>query len=1005
MKKIIMGIFISVIIITSAFSAAVVIEYKQPDHVTTTDNNEDSIENDYNRDTELKNKNEISVDDISNNNLQSLQSNSTNTSINEISPYNVTYSPYTITATGPSDLDNVTLYYRWSDDNISWGDTIEESKDPIDSNTSDVDASADKGTETNFANAQDIYPDNDYMNIQEENMGGGAGSIAKIGTDTSGSGNALTLSFSHTLVAGSNRIVVVYIGIENGDTIDVSSVTYGGVGMTKAVDGITGTSGFRYLAEIWYILEANLPSIGSRTVSITCSGTLSSFEIAGYCAEYTGVNQGIPEATDNTDESASADDTIENTISPSSNAWVLSVAGCGNVGTGWTHGQGQTEVFDFADASSRFGVAELRGATGTESSLSSTFSSGANRMERVAASFTPASSTNYNLDFEYQWTNADFNKQNEEICIYVSSHTGSENLNVNYWTGSSWSSLGTITGTGWTNLTANGLTSSTYTIQLIGGTETNDNTQDDWNIDVISLHTWSSDIDPVDSNTSNVDSSPDKGIETNFANAQDTSPDSDYMNIQEENTGGAGGGSESIPEDFENGIENTSLWNHYSSNAYGVINYGYTTVAHGGTYSCGMYSNTNGQYVLNEIYTIYDFTGASNINIDFWEYDSADETNDPPTSWTGHGNYDAVAFTNDGTTWYTIFGETGQLDNAQTWEFFTYNISNHPNFNPNVNSNFAIKFQQYDNYQWPNDGRAWDDIYISFTTDDGTSNHEIDFEYQWTNADFDKENEEICIYVGSHTGSENLNVNYWTGSSWSYLGSITGIGWTNLTANGLTSSTYTIQLIGATESDDTSQDNWDIDVIMLHNWNSTTGNGINWIMWNNASNPDTSSPWSWEFDFPNSTGYYEFYSIGKKFGEEDENPPIGADAICYFNLSANNAPIANDDYYNINEDINLYVPAPGVLANDTDEENDSLIAIKVRDPSNGTLIAFNANGSFYYVPDVNFFGSDSFTYQAYDGIGNPYSNVATVWITINPQITIHIMLMKIQPLILQPPAS
>ena len=47
---------------------------------------------------------------------------SINTSVDTISPYNTPSSPLIITATGPSDLDNVTLYYRWSSDNQSWGE-------------------------------------------------------------------------------------------------------------------------------------------------------------------------------------------------------------------------------------------------------------------------------------------------------------------------------------------------------------------------------------------------------------------------------------------------------------------------------------------------------------------------------------------------------------------------------------------------------------------------------------------------------------------------------------------------------------------------------------------------------------------------------------------------------------------------------------------------------------------------------------------------------------------
>ncbi|MCX6666581.1 MAG: DUF2341 domain-containing protein, partial [Euryarchaeota archaeon] len=45
---------------------------------------------------------------------------------------------------------------------------------------------------------------------------------------------------------------------------------------------------------------------------------------------------------------------------------------------------------------------------------------------------------------------------------------------------------------------------------------------------------------------------------------------------------------------------------------------------------------------------------------------------------------------------------------------------------------------------------------------------------------------------------------------------------------------------------------------------------------------DTLSPWSWSFIFPNGTGYYQFYSIGKKSGSSDEAPPGSPDAICYY---------------------------------------------------------------------------------------------------------------------------
>ena len=47
------------------------------------------------------------------------------TSVDKISPYQILSSPITINVTGNSQLDGVKLYYRWSDDNTSWGSESE----------------------------------------------------------------------------------------------------------------------------------------------------------------------------------------------------------------------------------------------------------------------------------------------------------------------------------------------------------------------------------------------------------------------------------------------------------------------------------------------------------------------------------------------------------------------------------------------------------------------------------------------------------------------------------------------------------------------------------------------------------------------------------------------------------------------------------------------------------------------------------------------------------------
>src|SRR5262249_27211050 len=93
----------------------------------------------------------------------------------------------------------------------------------------------------------------------------------------------------------------------------------------------------------------------------------------------------------------------------------------------------------------------------------------------------------------------------------------------------------------------------------------------------------------------------------------------------------------------------------------------------------------------------------------------------------------------------------------------------------------------------------------------------------------------------------------------------------------------------------------------------------------------------------------------------------------------NDAPVAGNDSYSVDEDTVLTVAAPGVIANDSDVES-PLSAVLVSGPSHGVL-SFNADGSFTYTPSANYNGSDSFTYKANDGQAD--SNVATVAITVN----------------------
>ena len=98
-------------------------------------------------------------------------------------------------------------------------------------------------------------------------------------------------------------------------------------------------------------------------------------------------------------------------------------------------------------------------------------------------------------------------------------------------------------------------------------------------------------------------------------------------------------------------------------------------------------------------------------------------------------------------------------------------------------------------------------------------------------------------------------------------------------------------------------------------------------------------------------------------------------------VTIDHAPVAVNDNYTINENTILDINAStGVLANDSDVDGNALTAVLQTGPSYGTL-TFKADGSFSYIPWLCFVGTDTFTYQAYDGM--VYSNTATVTITVN----------------------
>jgi gliding motility-associated-like protein len=104
-----------------------------------------------------------------------------------------------------------------------------------------------------------------------------------------------------------------------------------------------------------------------------------------------------------------------------------------------------------------------------------------------------------------------------------------------------------------------------------------------------------------------------------------------------------------------------------------------------------------------------------------------------------------------------------------------------------------------------------------------------------------------------------------------------------------------------------------------------------------------------------------------------------------FTIAVNNvneAPIASNDNVTTNEDTPADIT---VLGNDSDVDNaiDPATITIVTPPTNGTTSIKPTTGVITYMPNLNYSGSDSFTYTVND-VSGATSNTATVNITITP---------------------
>ncbi len=247
--------------------------------------------------------------------------------------------------------------------------------------------------------------------------GGGGGDIDPItvGNSSFGEDDDGSLSFTHTLASGSNRVVVVGVAIETRDSnASVDSITYGGVNMTP----IAGSKhfydyGYANMTQLFYVRESDLPNDGNNTVSISHDGE----EILAGAVTLNNVDQSGPEAVASNHEYEPS--TLSTSITTlTDNAILIDVVSGGNsLPRGALEAQSaQTELwYDGSDGSQGGMSTRLvsnAGSYNMDWDWSPTGSSELIRGVQSVTAFFPASSTSTSLNITISSQSDDAEEKN-----------------------------------------------------------------------------------------------------------------------------------------------------------------------------------------------------------------------------------------------------------------------------------------------------------------------------------------------------------------------------------------------------------------------------------------------------------------------------------------------------------------------------------------------------------------------------------------------------------------
>ena len=187
-----------------------------------------------------------------------------------------------------------------------------------------------------------------------------------------------------------------------------------------------------------------------------------------------------------------------------------------------------------------------------------------------------------------------------------------------------------------------------------------------------------------------------------------------------------------LSDDFESGSLG-GQWTTYSSGTAGRIQ---VTDQFGGAedsnFALLMDRTSSGTAILNEAVWTVDLPATSGTLLSFWHAEWQDEQTPLPPLFTGHVDGDGVAISDDGIQWYTVLNAT-DIGVSGEWQHVVIDlVAAADAAGMNLGPTLQIKFQQFDNFALPTDGRGYDQIDIltqnledadwySFELDDGQS--------------------------------------------------------------------------------------------------------------------------------------------------------------------------------------------------------------------------------------------------------------------------------------------